>query len=526
MIELEKITSLVEVVQLKLNRPVNSNAVRALLESMGLRDIDAKNDYGAEDLKDLAGNIYSRLVKLEFSTDDLTTELQETFQVSDYAFARFKILTKFYVIGLTHMLPVFIQIACVVLYGYALWVNIKFNTLQATAVVLGVIFGLTLTGGFVQIIGRVGAYYWYADQPLKAFIIMNKIFKNGMTFMLYFFLAFFVINFFIHLYPVVVFLIITIYSILIGILLLGIATMYPINNRWAITVSIVSGTIVSFALKYYTTLNTYFTHWIGILVGIIIIGLVYRVIYNKYKKSTDFYHNLIRHEVMVYNNHYYFVYGMMIYFHVFLDRLLAWSANRDIVPPYIIFYEQRYEIGMDLSIVIFFLMAGVLEYSISLFSMLISTMAKKLTFKDLETYKTKYKRMYFKNIIVLAITAIIAFIFIYLFVTSKWGYIKFFHEPLSGLSYKVFLIGTIGYFLLAWSMLNVLYMFRLNQSKYAVNSIMLGFVVNFVVGISCSRLISYEYSVVGFLSGTIVFFVATLYYNYILFKKIDYYVSI
>ena len=78
-----------------------------------------------------------------------------------------KLFAHYYPLGVFHLLPVFLQIAAIVAFGYSLWTHVQFNHLQSTAVVLGVIIGIVSTGGFVQVIGRQATFYWnYHDYSM------------------------------------------------------------------------------------------------------------------------------------------------------------------------------------------------------------------------------------------------------------------------------------------------------------------------------------------------------------------------
>ena len=50
----------------KIGKPVNENVVRAMLESMSIRTIDAKQDYGINDLQDLAKLVYNQITSPSF----------------------------------------------------------------------------------------------------------------------------------------------------------------------------------------------------------------------------------------------------------------------------------------------------------------------------------------------------------------------------------------------------------------------------------------------------------------------------
>ena len=65
-----------------------------------------------------------------------------------------------------HLLPILFQLVAIILLGFSLWTYVGFNNLQATAVVMGLILGLTATGGTIQAMGKQVAYYWYQDDNL------------------------------------------------------------------------------------------------------------------------------------------------------------------------------------------------------------------------------------------------------------------------------------------------------------------------------------------------------------------------
>ncbi|MGY5351270.1 exopolysaccharide Pel transporter PelG [Wenyingzhuangia sp. IMCC45533] len=516
-----------EKVSATIGRPVSEYAVMSTLESFGIREIDVPKDYQFDSLYTLSLKMYKELTLGKVSKKEMTTVLDDVIALSDYTFVRIKTLSKYYMIGVSHMLPFLLQVVCVVLFSHSLWVNINFNPLQSTAVVLAVIFSLILTGGFIQMIGRVGSYYWSSKQKEKSFRAINHLIWVGIKYNLLFTLLLFVINFFVYLYPFSVLLILSIYSFLISILLLCYAAMYPINKRWVIAISVTIGTLLSVALKLYTSIHIYFTHWIGIATTILLVVGFYLFLFKDYlQKENLTITKTIRYEVLVYNTYVYFTYGVLLYIFIFLDRIIAWSANRDIVPPYIVYFEQNYEIGMDLAIMVFFIVAVVLEYSISLFSILLSSLSRKSNLSQIDLYRKKFYRMYRNNLVMLLLMASIALVLVYSFITaSSWGFNAVFDEPLTDISFKVFKIASVGYVLLVWAMLNVLYMFRLNEAKKGVISILCGLVANFIVGVVCSRVLSYEYSAWGLLVGSLVFLICTLYYNKKVFAKIDYYAS-
>ena len=50
----------------KLGKPVNVNVVRAMLESMSIRAVDAKQEYGIDDLQELAKMVFAQITNPQF----------------------------------------------------------------------------------------------------------------------------------------------------------------------------------------------------------------------------------------------------------------------------------------------------------------------------------------------------------------------------------------------------------------------------------------------------------------------------
>ncbi|MDQ7918414.1 exopolysaccharide Pel transporter PelG [Mesonia sp. MT50] len=511
-------------------KPVNKFAVAATIESLGIRDIDVLEDYGHPSILDLANYIYDLLdspIYIDLKNkkqQEIEKKDQEIIRISSYITIRNKLFVKDYSTGLIHLFPVFFQIFTIIIFGFSLWTHDGFNELQSTAVVLGVILGLITTGGFVQVIGKQVSFYWYNNDFHMTKYAVLGIIKIGLKSILFLFVIALIFNFFVHLYPFLFLLIVFVYAFLIGALLLFIAPLYTIKQRWMITVCILSGSITSLLLYFYTQLHVYFIHWVGIIV-VITCSIVYlNYFFKKTIKDKEAYTNE-KPKIMlaVYRNFNYFFYGILLYSFVFLDRILAWSSTLNMNLPYIVYYEKDYEIGMDLAILVFFLLAGVLEYSIVSFNRFMEYYQRKLRYQEVEKFNAKLLKLYRNQLKTFFISSIIIAVFLYLIVTQSWGYSAGFDEPLSALSIKVFILGGFGYLFLTLGMLNVLYLYTLNQHQKPLIALMVAFVVNLLIGAFLSRIFSYEYSVIGMLIGSFVFMILTYRTTKKFLENLDYY---
>lgn len=291
-----------------------------------------------------------------------------------------------------------------------------------------------------------------------------------------------------------------------------------------ITVAFVIAAGLSLFLHLYTDMNTYFTHWIGIwtAIGLMLAYLLW-FFRRKVKRTKTFSRATSKSAAMVYRNYRYFFYGLVFFIFIFTDRFLAWSTSNDGALPYIVYYEKNYEIGMDIAILIFFLLVGVLEFGIASFSTFSDILQKQTAYNKAQVFNRKSLKMYWEHVTILLIVGVVMTALLYLIIWLRLGYEKAFDEGLDFVSIKVSIIGGIGYILVAWGMLNSLYLFTLNKPAKPLNAILVAWLVNIAVGLVASRLISYEYSVVGFMAGSFVFMMMTLRSTLKFFKNLDYF---
>lgn len=528
----QNIENLIISIREKIGKPVSNRVVAATIESLGIRDKDTMNDFGMASIRALADLVFNKIItapdyisiKNKKETEQEKSTETKTFQVSDYLMIKAKIFAKYYPLGILHLLPVFVQILAIIFFGYSLWTYVGFNHMQSTAVVLGVIVGLISTGGFVQVIGRQASFYWNYEDYTMTRKTINYLVLMGVKSIFAVLIFIFFANFFFHVYPVKLLFVLFVYAFLVGMLLLMIAPLHTIKQRWFISIAISLATTIAILLKKYTGISIYLTHWIGISVAIIAAKIfLYSFFKNKIDKRQVDCNMEVKTPVMLYQNYHYFFYGLFIYIFIFMDRILAWSADTSGTIPYVVYFEKNYELGMDMAILVFLLLSGVLEYSLAAFSKFIDIGQKNTSYSFPEKYNGGLYKMYWHHIGILLVSVLFIFVFIYFIITSSWGYEAQFKEVFQEVSLRVCLIGGIGYFFLAWGMLNTLYLFTLGQPVKPLRAIIIACIINSIVGFLMSRFISYEYSVAGLFTGALVFMLLTLKANIEFFKNLDYY---
>jgi hypothetical protein len=514
----------------KIGVPVNKMVIVTTIESLGIRNKDTMDDYGFSSIMTLAQHIYDELTTakehlgaLNLKEKILEEKKKKEVQFSDYFKIEIGILIKSFFLGFTNLFPVLLQFITIILFGFSLWTSVEFNTLQSTAVILGVIVGMIVSGGFVQVIGRQASFYWSYDDFDMTQKTINYILSKGTWAILITITTLFVINIFLNFYPNTVLSILFMYAFLVGLLILYLAPLYPIKQRWFISIAVLSGTTVSVLLSKNTHLLLYITHWIGLVTVIIMSKLYQNYFFKKIThKSNQISKDSINTPVLLYHNYKYFFYGMFIYLFVFIDRILAWSSELDGLMPFVIYFKKDYELGMDIAIISFLFMGGVLEYSTKLFTHFLDIGQRLTPYKDVKQYNHFFLKMYWKNVVILIISSVILYFLIHILITAPWGYQSRFKEILQSTSFTVADYGCIGYLFLAWGMMNSLYLFTLGRPTTPLKAIIIATFVNVFIGFVLSRFIAYDYSVIGMVIGAIVFMAITLKETISFFKNLDY----
>lgn len=526
----ENIKSLIKEIRDRIGKPVSNRVVVATIESLGIRNKDTESDYGIPSVYELADLVYYELTQSEEHADAKNLKEQEAerttrkYTLADYPLLKAKIFMVYYPKGILHLLPVLLQIAAIIVFGYSLWTYVGFNHVQSTAVVLGVIIGLVVTGGFVQVIGRQASFYWNHEDFVMVRNTINYLLRTGIKALLVVIALIFLANFTFHLYPMEVLFIVFTYAFLIGLLLLVLAPLHTMHQGWVISASMVIGTALAITLKMQTDLKIYLTHWIGIIVAIVIARLFQVFYFRRLVKKGNHSSNLeVKPEVLFYHNYKFFLYGFFVYLFIFMDRILAWSSTINGPLPYVVYFEKDYELGMDMAILIFLLLTGVLEFSIASFTRFLDIGQKIYSYESPEAFNKSMLKMYKQHVALLFATAAAVSVLIYFLIYASWGYKGQFHEDLLQLSVNVCIMGGAGYLFLAWGMLNTLYLFTLSRPTAPLKAIVAACIVNFIVGFIGSRFISYEYSVLGMLAGSLVFMLMTLRANLKFFNNLDYY---
>ncbi len=513
----------------KIGSPVSIDVVVATLESLGIKSENVQDDFGYEDSWELANYIFQELTlnvksfvknEKQLEQENLSEEKSKTIALNAYLFF------KQYFFSTSYLLAFAIQLTSIIAYGFSIYIYTGFNHVQSTVVVLGIVIGMVISGGFIQVIGnQVSKHFYLKDYKLveeMTFFLLKK----GAVFIISSIILLFTINLILPLYPIKTALLIGAYAFWVALLFLVFAPLHVVKNRKIILLATFLATIVCLPLTNSTFFNIYQLHFLGLFVAISTV-VIFLILFFKLKRKDSFSSQIkFQKGAVFYNNLYPFLYGILINFFFFIDRIIAWSSTKvsNFFMP--IYYEKDYEIGMDISIIFFLLLAGILEYgNTSLFNLL-NEQKNKTTLVNLKTYKTKIRVLYLKNIALVFLAAIPIYLIILYIFYGNWGYNHFFIEPLKSINIKVGNVGVVGYLFLCFGMLNSSYLLSMKKQKEVLQILSLSCIVNITSGLILSRVFSYENSVYGMLIASIVFTFLSFKENIKVYKNIDYYATL
>lgn len=522
----ERFESLADKVYELIRNPLSTWAVAATIESLGIRDVDAQTDYGFDSVFDLADAIYASVKKR--AREESGDSEREKVKLGSGSESIFMFL-RHYSKGMLFSIPMLSQIAAILIFEYALWAWFEFNVAQATMVAMGTIAAFIVTGGFIQVFGRLISKYIGEENYYLTWKAVKSILTLAIPSVLGVGLLFLLINLLLPFYPQLMILIAFVYYLFISGMLLSSAILFASEQRAIIIIAVLLGTGMVIIGMEVLDLGIYLSQWIGIL-SVTAILWIYIYFYFQFKirefRQQLFKQSLPGAEVSYFNSYRYFIYGFCYFSFLFVDRVMAWSAGVP-PPPYLIWFNTPYELGMDWALITLVLTVAVLEFSIQLFSKRLIPAQKKAPISRLKFFNRYFNRFYFLQVVLFLIVSVVSILVTYYGVLSLRVFeneipeIKdFFANPIT---FKVFWMGSIGYVFLIFGLMNSLFFFTMNRPEFVVYSIIPALVMNFVVGYLSSRLIGFEYATIGLISGSVVFALISGITAFRFFKHLDYF---
>jgi hypothetical protein len=479
--------------------PKDQWEIAAQLEVMGLRDADARSDYGSRDLFDLARRIYDDFqqgrFRYEVEGEDAAPRVSPV--------ARF---LKNYATGLTFSLPMALQAVAMLTWGYGVWGAIDMDLRVGSAIALGFIASYIVTGGFVQTIVRRGLFYVYQQEPWLARWTALRSWSIALRVVMALLVPALALNAVFHPLPWSIVLTAAAYYVALSILWLNWALIYLVRKTWLLLLTTaIALAAVLLAAKGFGA-SPVGANAAGLLVAdTLSFGLaVYHL--NRLAEPRPVV-NPPRLTILVYSTSPFFLYGILYNTFLFTDRVIAWtsSTGREDFPPYGFWLNVRYELGMDLALVVVMLLSGVVEHAAQRFSESLIPAEKRIKSIDsarfLDVSRDDHRR---RGFLLAGASAVAVVVAVLVMLALRQATSLPIHAALNTTTaMRVFAVATVAYVIFMFALQNVLMLLTLSRVELVARAVAIALAVNIVVGFVCSRAIHYSAAVAGLLAGAI-----------------------
>ncbi len=513
-----ELAELVEFVISQTGRPVDRWAVAATLESRGLRDVDAQTRYGEPDIFGLADRVHAECRQV--LTQDEPGRPKPAAMRWHRRVRRF---LQFYVRGAFYGLPIIVQTLAVVFLGYALWASPRFDNAKASTVAIATLASFVVTGGFVQALGRLGLFYLEQQSYLLARRVCLRIVRAGLVAVLVVGALAVLANEAGDWIPEGLSRTAAAYYVLLSALWLLLGVLYAMQLRVAILASFVAGIVAVGLVQGSLDVPIEVAHWVGLALANAVaatwgwLALTRRV---RSAGATARLARLPRRRLLVHAASPYFVYGVLYFGFLFLDRALAWSVGERPLP---LWFDTPYEIGLDFALLVLVLTLAQLEYTVHEFSASIGAVQESFPAENTRGHNQYFVRFYLRQLAVLAALVAASTLLVTgaLIALEEAEYSAV--DTASVVTEGVFAWGATGYALLVLSLLNGVFLFSLSRPRLVVPPLVVALLVNAAVGWHLSRTIDYWFAVVGLAAGALVFAVLTTAAAIRVLRRLDYY---
>ena len=498
-------------------KPLDFYEIAALLEIYGIRDIDAKNEYGFKNVFEMAKNMQKFI--------DIKTYPSKAIDVLEKNPNVIKRVLKNYIKGLVFALPMFVQIFFTLVIGYAIWSGVEMGHTKATVIALGTFLALIITGGSAQAIGRKGLFYIKQNQLILASDVTKSLLKVAFVITIIIGIFLILFNSFFEVLPAYYFWVLIMFYFLLSILFLNVSVFEMFEDYNTILYFFIFAIFLVYIFHSIVKIGLPEAQFIALVILNIMFSLyTYKKLKSLKEQSLGEGEALPRASVMFYTLIPFYVYGFLYFGFLIGDRIVAWSVN---VPykPYFIWFDVPYELGEDWALIALVILMGIAEVSIYEFMYKINeniTKFKYYEYKKFNKLLTKfYEKFNFIYVIYAVFIVIATYFFIYLIKELNHNaYIEIFFQSYTPF---VYWLSAISYMFLVHGLINILFIFSFSRQTFAVKAAAYAFLLDIITGMILSRSIGLEYAVIGLLIGSLFFWYFSLKYTFRMFKNLEYY---
>jgi len=516
----EKLNELLGVVLEKRLQPEDKYEIAAILESKGWTDDRAAEEFGVENVFELAGQLWD-IGQKRFVAVPLPPAAKIGF------FSYLAMVLRSFLRGMIFALPMAISVLAMLTLRFSLWSYEYLSLELATGIAVGTIMSFMAVGGFTQAIARRGFLYIKLGYYNMARRITYYFVRLGYVVCAAIFLAFLLFNAFFGVFPFRMVVVILLYFIFLSAIWLSVTVMYILQRELAFAGLLVAGIFAVYVFFVLLKINIIISQVISLcLVSVAGVALaVFFFLTAERKLEKGIAPALPRASITIYTVLPYFIYGFLYFTFLFMDRVIAWSTS-NVYMPYLIWFRGPYEMGLDLALITLIIPMGFIEVVVNEFMANLEAHQQNYMASQTAALGLKYLGIYLRRLCLVAVFSAAVAVTVYLAV-------RFIHlNPLLPLgasllsnrvTHFVFIAALVGYTVLCIALMNALLLFSLSQPEMVGRSILWGLVINIMVGFPLSRWFDHQFAVLGLLFGAVVFWAATCRMVIKVLKNLDYY---
>lgn len=497
--------------------PIDLWAIAALLESIGIRDLDAVERYGRRDVFALAQAVQIRLPEPGAGPADPEDDPFRT---------RLRRFARYYGRGTFFFLPLGLQLIALLAVGISQYAALTFTLRDASILAAAAALSFLVTSGFTQGLGYLGPQYSETGKHMLAEKASWAIVGLGIASTLLVGVVTWIVVAATGSYPAEDMRVAAVYYALLAAQGMASALLYMLHRYLAMLASTVLALVLAGVLYKRTGLEVEVIHWIALTVGVAAeFAVAWRVLRRKAADTRGDLRvarfprrTLLRRRVLPFA-----LYGFLYFAFLTVDRAVAWAAGDNPLP---LWFHPSYELGLDWALAGVVFALAFLEVAVEGFSKNLVPTSEGFVITAKEHHNTAVARFWARQLAFIGLLA----------ATGTWLALGLavllndldalgpaqvvYDDPITR---YVFGMGVLGYTFLALGIANSVFVMSLNQPRRALVSVSAGIVVALAVSIAATSSFPYWTSVFGLVAGTAAFALLSGWQAWRTFRRADYF---
>ncbi|MBL8217132.1 MAG: hypothetical protein JNK87_40805 [Bryobacterales bacterium] len=479
--------------------PLDENDLAVRLETDGVTETVARLDFGFDGTLAMASQYYPECAVAS-----------ETLPAAKPAPSQWREHLK----GTVFALPLALCSFCMLVFNFSLWGG-DLSAGMAAAIALGTVASFVMTGGLVQAMAWQGLFYAGSADFRMTLVTCRRWCTYGVAILAGTSVAAAIGNASFRMLETPLLATMLAFYVLLGLMWLSSGILYMLEEHLRVSAAVALGLAVVVLLRWPLGLPLVSSQIGGLVCAdITAFFLAWRCL-----KARAGHEPSRKHPQMVGRTLYfsapYLVYGVCYYLLIFIDRVLAWTAQTESAVTPVIF-RGDYELPLDIALIGFIAIVGWVHSSMVAFYARVQLEQPRITAAEAGKFNFAMQAFYLWRVIYFLPVAYLVCMILWIAAVQA-GFLA------TPLTQRIAMIALLGYPWLALGLWNVSLLFALSIPSAVVLPVVAAVLADGATGYVLSRVLSYDWAVVGFLIGTVVFGTGSGLAVHRRFRRLDYF---